>query len=1121
MARKKGALLRRRRFLAALAGSGALTVTGLPLGQARSLAAASVSSRFLGPIVARQVDHPAPATLGAIDGSFLTSPVIEAEQLFDRIALHYGGARDAAHDVSLQVRVSPDGASWSAWRPCHADEYLTDPANGTHYVPPQAVRSDSRYAQYRVELGAVDPGALAIVAVTFLDVSDLNQPALARLADTLRGGVGDLARGMSEGSVAVAASGAPKILTRQDWGADEGLMQWTPRYVPVKKMVVHHTVTDDGGTNVAATIRSIYYYHAVTRGWGDIGYSYLVDKYGNIWTGRQGGDNVVAGHAYGWNDGTIGVASIGNYDATAPTGQLQGAIANIVALKMKQLGIAPYGSSPFTHQEQKSDGSWIDVTTTVANLLGHRDCNYIVGQTGGQTACPGGHLYGMLAGLRSQAQSAWQAGYVTLARLDPQLQGGGYPGQQLQALVGVANVGTTTIPKGTLVSYRLLSRGSVVMQGPGAALSQDVPPGGITTVQLPFVAPAAGGYVVRWDLMTGTQWWNTLYAQPVRDQWFRSADWSANWIKDNVTRQWTAGETRQITVTVQNDGGRTWNATGTDPVTLGYYWISTATGNRITGANFAPIPGDVLPGQTVTLTIGVTAPPYPTNYTMILDLYKQNEFWFRDKGLAPDDTPTTVATDFHASYQLAGALPAFSAGKSAVVPITILNIGKGVFPISSGNPIALGYHWYDAGGAALVWDGARTKLPADLAPGQSVTLQALVTAPAKGGQLSLRFDLVQEGVGWFSSKGVAPLALSANVVAPVFGATYRPDVSAFAQMGASVGIPITVTNTSNFTWAAGGPNPIDLGYHWADAGGKTVVWDGARTKLAVDLAPGQSAQLQASVVAPSAQGTYTLRWDMVQEGVTWFSGQGVRTFDQSVVVGPPPFYGGSIDVSKVPAKMSARMANVVPVRVQNMSNFSWGANVNLSYHWYDTSGNAVVWDGARTPLAGLDPNELASLNANVVGPQQPGTYVLKFDIVQEGVTWFSSKGMLLAPIVVTVQVPALGATYAAPAQVSGVVGATIAVPVTVTNVGGSTWQPGAINLGYHLYAASGNTYVWDGARTSLPQPLAPGQSVTLNAILRMPATSGAFTIRWDLVQEGVAWLSTVGVPPGSSSLIAQ
>jgi len=206
------------------------------------------------------------------------------------------------------------------------------------------------------------------------------------------------------------------VLTRQDWGADESLMNWPPEYQRVQKAIVHHTAGDDGGTNVAATIRAIYYFHAVTRGWGDIGYNYLVDKFGNIWTGRAGGDHVIGGHAYGWNNGSFGVAAIGTYSVTSPTPAMVGAIANIIAMKFAQFGIAPYGADAFTHQEQRSDGTWIPVTSSPPNVQGHRDANYIVGQKGGQTECPGGALYAQLPTIRSLAQAAVQNGYLNLRR---------------------------------------------------------------------------------------------------------------------------------------------------------------------------------------------------------------------------------------------------------------------------------------------------------------------------------------------------------------------------------------------------------------------------------------------------------------------------------------------------------------------------------------------------------------------------------------------------------------------------------------------------------------------------------------------------------------------------------
>ncbi|HEX9436673.1 MAG TPA: hypothetical protein VGA16_05870, partial [Candidatus Limnocylindria bacterium] len=529
-------------------------------------------------------------------------------------------------------------------------------------------------------------------------------------------------------------------------------------------------------------------------------------------------------------------------------------------------------------------------------------------------------------------------------------------------------------------------------------------------------------------------------------------------------------------------------------------------------------------GQTITLTIPVVAPVYPTNYTMWLDLYKENEFWFRDKGLAPDDTPVNVAIDYKAQYTLPSQTPPFSAGATATLPITIVNTGRGTFPVTSGFPVNLGYHWYDSAGKAVVWDGARTKLGADLLSGQSVTVQAEVTAPAAGGQYDLRFDLVQEGVGWFSDKGVITphlLAAIAGPVIPVYAALYQPAVTALAQSGGLAAVPFTVTNRSNFTWSAAGANPVTLSYHWLDSAGRVVVWDGKRTKLTADVAPAGSATLQAQLEFPKTQGTYRLRWDLVHEGVSWFSAKGVAPFEQTVVVGPPAFYGGSMDVSKVPSTMPTRVTTTVPLRVQNMSNFAWDANVNLSYHWYDSSGKVVVWDGVRTPLAGIAPNEVRSVAANVAVPAAAGVYTLKFDIVQEGVTWFSGQGMLLAPIAVKVETPVYGAAYVASGTASVPPGATVNLPVAITNLGSLAWQPAQVYLAYHLISASGNVYVWDGARSPLTTIVATDGTATVQAQVRVPTIAGTFTVRWDLVQEGVTWFSDKGVATGSTTLVVQ
>jgi hypothetical protein len=211
----------------------------------------------------------------------------------------------------------------------------------------------------------------------------------------------------------------------------------------------------------------------------------------------------------------------------------------------------------------------------------------------------------------------------------------------------------------------------------------------------------------------------------------------------------------------------------------------------------------------------------------------------------------------------------------------------------------------------------------------------------------------------------------------------------------------------------------------------------------------------------------------------------------------------------------------VPVKIENMSNFDWGSNVNLSYHWYDAADNLVSWDGLRTSLAGTARTQIAAVNAQIAVPATPGTYKLRYDIVQEGVAWFSGQGMQTPVKTVSVIVPPLSALYTAPATVSGTPNATIAVPVTITNAGATTWQPGAFNASYHVYVPNGPLFVWDGVRTPLLAPVAPGQAVTLNVNVTVPAAVATYLVRFDVVQEGVAWFSGQGVPMGSATLQVQ
>jgi hypothetical protein len=111
------------------------------------------------------------------------------------------------------------------------------------------------------------------------------------------------------------------------------------------------------------------------------------------------------------------------------------------------------------------------------------------------------------------------------------------------------------------------------------------------------------------------------------------------------------------------------------------------------------------------------------------------------------------------------------------------------------------------------------------------------------------------------------------------------------------------------------------------------------------------------------------------------------------------------------------------------------------------------------------------------------------------------------------------ATYETPRQLALEPSARIVVPVTVRNVGRRPWRMDEeIHLSYHLYENAQRPLV-DGPRTDLPRDVLPGESVTLEAVLRAPRKEGEYLLMWDLVHEETTWFSGQGVKPGVARLV--
>ena len=121
----------------------------------------------------------------------------------------------------------------------------------------------------------------------------------------------------------------------------------------------------------------------------------------------------------------------------------------------------------------------------------------------------------------------------------------------------------------------------------------------------------------------------------------------------------------------------------------------------------------------------------------------------RAAGHRPQDEPLE---SFAATWSwLEPPPPQLPAEATRRVRLQVRNVGRSRWNSWGGrHPIHLSYHWLDGTGDTAVWDGMRTPLPGDVAPGARVTASVLVETPAVPGRYLLQPDLVQEAVGWAS-----------------------------------------------------------------------------------------------------------------------------------------------------------------------------------------------------------------------------------------------------------------------------------------------------------------------------------------------------------------------------------
>lgn len=221
---------------------------------------------------------------------------------------------------------------------------------------------------------------------------------------------------------------------------------------------------------------------------------------------------------------------------------------------------------------------------------------------------------------------------------------------------------------------------------------------------------------------------------------------------------------------------------------------------------------------------------------------------------------------------------------------------------------------------------------------------------------------------------------------------------------------------------------------------------------------------------------------------------------------------------QVPTSLEA--GAVVPVRVtvanDGTRNWSPSDGFALSYHWLDSDLRPLQWDGRRTPLgAAVGPGQSREVVAELEAPRAAGDYLLALDIVHEGVLWVSERDPTpVEPLPVSVVAGHAFAVVAGAVPRLAVGGAELRVRLVLENRGARGWRDdGSFALASHWLGRDGAVLQWEGPRSPIPRPVAPGETIELTAVVEVPVRPGVRRLQWDMVEEGVCWFSERSAAP--------
>jgi hypothetical protein len=351
-------------------------------------------------------------------GAGVVSEPLRAPKRFNLAGITWTDGARAPDEPGVAIRTREDGGEWSRWAPVdtHAEDGPdpgSDEARSAGMTNP-VWAGEADWIQYRSSERL--PGA----EIHFVNTAG-TATAEDRLTTGLRKAINSAVvatAGTLSARLAGAAEPKPEIVPRADWGADSCEPRVPASYGQVRAAYVHHTVNANDYTRSEAPqiVLAMCRYHRNTNRWNDLGYNFVVDRFGTIYEGRAGGVEaaVIGAQAEGFNSYSTGIANIGTFSDEPQSQAALEAMARLIRWKLPLHGYPTSGTAVMVSAGGGTNRYPAGRSVRVKRVIGHRDTN--------ATECPGGALYAQLDDLRSMVAGVIPQGTAT--RITAELAGG-------------------------------------------------------------------------------------------------------------------------------------------------------------------------------------------------------------------------------------------------------------------------------------------------------------------------------------------------------------------------------------------------------------------------------------------------------------------------------------------------------------------------------------------------------------------------------------------------------------------------------------------------------------------------------------------------------------------------